>query len=37
MDEQHLRNWQETYAMAKPYISQGTVGIDVGCREGGAV
>ena len=21
--------------MAKPYISKGTVGIDVGCREGG--
>ena len=35
MDEQHLRNWRETYAMAKPYITQGTVGIDVGCREGG--
>jgi len=35
MDKQHLRNWRETYAMAKPYITQGTVGIDVGCREGG--
>jgi len=35
MDEQHLRNWRETYAMAKPYITQGTIGIDVGCREGG--
>ena len=35
MDEQHLRNWRETYAMARPYITKGTVGIDVGCREGG--
>lgn len=35
MDEQHLRNWRETYAMAKPYITKNTIGIDVGCREGG--
>jgi FkbM family methyltransferase len=35
MDEQHLRSMRETYAMAKPYIQRGTVGIDVGCREGG--
>ena len=35
MDEQHLRNWRETYAMARPFIEKGTTGIDVGCREGG--
>ena len=35
MDEQHLRNWRETYAMAKPFITKNTIGIDVGCREGG--
>lgn len=35
MDDQHLRNWRETYAMARPFITQGTIGIDVGCREGG--
>ena len=35
MDKQHLRNWRETYAMAKPFITKNTIGIDVGCREGG--
>ena len=33
--DEHEQNWRETYAMARPYITKGTVGIDVGCREGG--
>ena len=31
----HVRNWHETYQMARPFIVKGKVGIDVGCREGG--
>ncbi len=33
--EIHVRNWHETYQMARPFIVKGKVGIDVGCREGG--
>jgi len=35
MDEEHLRTWRGTYDMVRPYIVKDTIGIDVGCREGG--
>ena len=32
---QKIEGWSHTFQLAKPYIKQNGIGIDVGCREGG--
>ena len=30
-----IKGWNHTFQLAKPYIKENGIGIDVGCREGG--